>query len=40
MADSGLSDLQAYTNGFQKLLRRIWHSHCSGDGRRLLAAQT
>ena len=40
MADSGLSDLQAYTNGFQKLLRRIWQSHCSGDGRRLLAAQT
>jgi len=40
MADSGLSDLQAYTNGFQKLLRRIWHSHCSGDGSRLLAAQS
>ena len=45
MADSGLSDLEAYTNGFQQLLRRIWQSHCSGDGSsgessRLLAAQT
>ena len=34
MAHSGLSDLDAYTNGFQKLLRRMWHSHCSGDGSR------
>jgi hypothetical protein len=44
MAHSGLSDLEAYTNGFQQLLRRIWQSHCSGessrDGSRLLAAQT
>jgi protein O-GlcNAc transferase len=44
MAQSGLSDLEAYTNGFQQLLRRIWRSHCSGessrDGSRLLAAQT
>lgn len=45
MADSGLSDLEAYTKGFQQLLRRIWRSHCSGDGSsgessRLLAAQS
>ena len=39
MANSGLSDLEAYTKGFQQLLRRIWHSHCSGDGSRLLAVQ-
>jgi protein O-GlcNAc transferase len=40
MASSGLSDLQAYTKAFQRLLRRIWHSHCNGDGSRLLAAET
>jgi predicted O-linked N-acetylglucosamine transferase (SPINDLY family) len=40
MADSGLSDLQAYTNAFQQLLRRMWHSHCSRDDSRLLPAQT
>jgi len=40
MASSGLSDLQGYTNAFQHLLRRIWHSHCNDDGSRLLAAET
>ena len=45
MAHSDLSDLQAYTNAFQHLLRRMWQSHCSGDGSsgessRLLPAET
>jgi predicted O-linked N-acetylglucosamine transferase (SPINDLY family) len=39
MASSGLSDLDTYTNSFQKLLRRMWHSHCNGDGSTLLAAE-
>jgi predicted O-linked N-acetylglucosamine transferase (SPINDLY family) len=39
MASSGLSDLDTYTSSFQKLLRRMWHSHCNGDGSTLLAAE-
>ncbi|MFM7549037.1 MAG: hypothetical protein ACKO8I_09210, partial [Cyanobacteriota bacterium] len=39
MASSGLSDLDRYASHFQRLLRRIWQHHCSGDTGRLLAAE-
>ncbi|MEB3354985.1 MAG: tetratricopeptide repeat protein [Cyanobacteriota bacterium] len=39
MAASGISDLDRYASHFQRLLRRLWHHHCSGDPSRLLPAQ-
>jgi len=35
---SPLCDIASYTRHFENLLRRMWDSHCSGRGERLLAA--
>jgi predicted O-linked N-acetylglucosamine transferase (SPINDLY family) len=40
MADSPLSDLDRYAAEFQKLLRRLWLSHCQGRHQRLLQAHS
>ena len=40
MARCGLSDLDRYSADVQALLRRVWRVHCSGNGERLLAAES